>query len=112
MSSYSVLSVTKSGKSVESFVRGWLPKPSNQPNIVEYAANFTVPHDFGCPGAILVTNCHSKEFFLIDVVVHGFSEGPIFFPGHTWIHTRNTNPESRIIFRNEVRNMHKMYLVL
>lgn len=87
-------------------MRGWLPKPSNDSNIVEYAANFTVPHDFGYPGAILVTNFHSKEFFLMEVIVHGFSEGPIFFPGHTWIHTRNANPESRIIFKNEVRDIY------
>lgn len=98
-----VLAVTKSGKSIDSFVRGWMPKPSNHPNIVEYAASFTVPHDFGLPGAILITNYYGKEFFLREVIVHGFRDGPLFFPGHTWIHSRNANPESRIIFRNEVR---------
>ncbi|KAA8533278.1 hypothetical protein F0562_033189 [Nyssa sinensis] len=92
--------VTKSGKSVESYVRGWLPKPSNYPYIVEYAANFTVPYDFGCPGAILITNFHGKEFYLMEIVIHGFNEGPIFFPANTWIHSRKDNPESRIIFKN------------
>lgn len=94
-------SVTKSGKSVESFVRGWLPKLSNNPHVVEYGADLTVPQDFGQPGAILVTNFHDKEFFLMEVVVHGFSQGPIFFWADTWIHSRKDNPESRIIFRNQ-----------
>ncbi|XP_022881763.1 lipoxygenase 6, chloroplastic [Olea europaea var. sylvestris] len=92
---------TNSGKSIESHVRGWLPKPTNNPHIVEYGANFCVPLDFGSPGAILITNFHGNEFFLKEVVVHGFVEGPIFFSADTWIHSRNNNPESRIIFRNE-----------
>ncbi|XP_020229857.1 lipoxygenase 6, chloroplastic [Cajanus cajan] len=93
---------TNSGKSVQSYVRGWLPKPSNVANIVEYAADFTVPSDFGCPGAVLITNLHGKEFYLVEIIVKGFKEGPIFFPANTWIHSRNHNPESRIIFNNQV----------
>ncbi|KAK4429705.1 Lipoxygenase 6, chloroplastic [Sesamum alatum] len=93
--------VTKSGKSVESFVRGWLSKLSNNPHVVEYGADLTVPQDFGQPGAILVTNFHDKEFFLMEVVVHGFSQGPVFFWADTWIHSRKDNPESRIIFKNQ-----------
>ncbi|XP_042492206.1 lipoxygenase 6, chloroplastic, partial [Macadamia integrifolia] len=93
--------VTNSGKSVESSVRGWLPKPSNNSNIIEYTASFTVPSDFGSPGAVLVTNLHGKEFFLLEIVIHGCSEGPVFFPANSWIHSRKDNPESRIIFRNQ-----------
>ncbi|KAJ4710890.1 Lipoxygenase [Melia azedarach] len=95
--------VTNSGKSVESAVRGWLPKPSNSShfNIVEYEANFTVPSDFGNPGAILITNLLGKEFYLVEIVVHGFDEGPFFFPANTWIHSRKDNPESRILFKNQ-----------
>ncbi|OMO60422.1 Lipoxygenase [Corchorus capsularis] len=93
--------VTNSGKSVETSVRGWLPKPSEHTHILEYAADFTVPSDFGKPGAILITNLHGKEFHLLEIVIHGFDEGPIFFPANTWIHSRNDNPESRIIFRNQ-----------
>ncbi|KAM7487171.1 hypothetical protein LguiB_024655 [Lonicera macranthoides] len=93
--------VTKSGKSVESYVRGWLPKPSNHPHIVEYAANFTVPCDFGLPGAILVTNFHGKEIHLMEIVIRGFSEGPLFFPADTWIHSQNDSPDRRIIFKNQ-----------
>lgn len=94
--------VTKSGKSVESTVRGWLPQQPERSSIAEYAADFSVPADFGCPGAILVTNLHRKEFYLVEIVIHGFNEGPIFFSANTWIHTRKDNPGSRIIFRNQV----------
>ncbi|XVE92190.1 hypothetical protein REPUB_Repub01dG0075800 [Reevesia pubescens] len=93
--------VTNSGKIVETSVRGWLPKLSEHAHILEYAADFTVPSDFGKPGAILITNLHGKEFHLLEIIIHGFDEGPIFFPANTWIHSRNDNPESRIIFRNQ-----------
>jgi lipoxygenase len=93
--------VTNSGKSVQSSVRGWLTRPLTNSHILEYAANFTVPSDFGCPGAILVTNLHNKEFYLLEIVLHDFDGGPIFFPANTWIHSRKDNPESRIIFKNQ-----------
>ncbi|XP_052204408.1 lipoxygenase 6, chloroplastic isoform X2 [Diospyros lotus] len=93
--------VTKSGKIVESSVRGWLPTPSSHPYIVEYAANFRVPNDFGRPGAVLITNFHGREFHLMEIVIHGFKDGPVFFPANTWIHSRKDNPESRIIFSNQ-----------
>ena len=98
-----LFAVTNSGKSVVSSVRGWLPRPSNHPHIVEYAANFTVPHDFGNPGAILITNLHGREFYLLEIVIHGFDGGPVFFPANSWIHSRKDNPESRIFFKNQVR---------
>ncbi|XP_071926383.1 lipoxygenase 6, chloroplastic isoform X2 [Coffea arabica] len=92
--------ITRSGKSAESYVRGF-PKPSNHPFVVEYAANFRVPNDFGRPGAILITNFLDKEFYLVEIVVHNFSPEPQFFPANTWIHSRKDNPESRIIFKNQ-----------
>ncbi|KDP26771.1 hypothetical protein JCGZ_17929 [Jatropha curcas] len=93
--------VTNSGKSVKSTVRGWLPKPSNHAHIIEYAADFTVPYDFGNPGAVLITNLHGKEFYLVEIVIHGFDGSPFFFSANTWIHSQKDNPESRIIFRNQ-----------
>ncbi|CAI9093249.1 OLC1v1028708C1 [Oldenlandia corymbosa var. corymbosa] len=92
--------VTNSGKSVESSVKG-LPKPSNSPNVVEYTLNFAVPTDFGCPGAIIVTNFLDKEFYLVNVVLHGHGGEPLVFPANTWIHSQKDNPESRIIFSNK-----------
>ena len=104
-----MFSVTNSGKSVQTYVGGWIPKPSNVSYIVEYAADFSVPSDFGCPGAVLITNLHGKEFYLVEIIVHGFSGGPVFFPANTWIHSRNDNPESRIIFRNQVSHISTLF---
>ncbi|XP_051122412.1 lipoxygenase 6, chloroplastic [Andrographis paniculata] len=93
---------TKSGKtSAEAFVRGWFPKLSDDPYVVEYSADLTVPRDFGQPGAVLVANHHDKEFCLMEIVVHGFSQGPIFFWADTWIHSKQDNSQSRIIFKNQ-----------
>ncbi|KAL2903617.1 Lipoxygenase 6 chloroplastic [Bienertia sinuspersici] len=91
---------TKSGKSVEAYVIGWPPSSSEQPYIAEYAANFKVPSNFGNPAAIRITNKYSKELYLVEVVLHGFKDGPLYFPANSWIHSIKDNPESRIIFRN------------
>lgn len=94
--------VTKSGKrSAETPVKGWLPQPSSNPLLAEYVANLTVQSGFGRPGAIVVTNLHSKEFYLMEIVIHGFSGGPVFFPSNSWIHSRSDNPQSRILFSNQ-----------
>ncbi|KAG6482214.1 lipoxygenase 6, chloroplastic-like isoform X1 [Zingiber officinale] len=93
---------TESGKkSVEVPVRGFLPRSPKHPSFVEYAANLTVPSTFGHPGAIAITNLHKKEFYLVEIVVHGFNDGPFFFPANSWIHCRDDNPESRILFSNQ-----------
>lgn len=93
---------TKSGKrSAEAAVRGWLPKPSNHPSIVEYAANLTVEPGFGCPGAIIITNLHNKEFYLMEIVVHGFTDGPSFYPANSWIQSCKDNQQRRVIFSNQ-----------
>ncbi|KAF6137162.1 hypothetical protein GIB67_030926, partial [Kingdonia uniflora] len=92
---------TNSWKSLEYAVRGWFPKELENANVVENSTNFTVPSDFGYPRAVFVTNLQSKEFYLKEIVVQGFSEGPIFFPANSWIQSRETDPESRIIFRNQ-----------
>lgn len=95
---------TESGKkSVEVPVRGFLPRSPKHPSFVEYAANLTVSSTFGRPGAIVITNLHKKEFYLVEIVLHGFNDGPFFFPANSWIHSRDYNPESRILFCNQVR---------
>ncbi|KAK8310339.1 hypothetical protein V6Z12_D02G180800 [Gossypium hirsutum] len=67
----------------------------------EIDPDFTLPSDFGRPGAVLITNQHAKEFHLLEIVIQDFDGVPIYFPANTWIHSLNDNPESRIIFRNQ-----------
>lgn len=79
-----------------------MPSSSKRPYIVEYAVNLVIPSNFGRPGAVKITNLRPKEFYLVEIVLHGFSDGPIFFPANSWIHSKNDNPESRILFNNKV----------
>ncbi|KFK41163.1 hypothetical protein AALP_AA2G093900 [Arabis alpina] len=77
-----------------------LPKAMNNPRFLEFTADFTVPTDFGKPGAILVTNLLSSEICLSEIIICD-SGDTILFPGNTWIHSREDNPQSRIIFRSQ-----------
>ncbi|XP_013615693.1 PREDICTED: lipoxygenase 6, chloroplastic-like [Brassica oleracea var. oleracea] len=86
-------------KSSETPVLG-LPKARNDSRYLEFTANFTVPTDFGKPGAILVTNLLSSEICLSEITIHDGGD-TILFPGNTWIHSRNDNPEGRIIFASQ-----------
>lgn len=93
-------------------MRGWLPQASGNPLLAEYVANLTVQSDFGRPGAIVITNLHSKEFYLMEIVIHGFSGGPVIFPSNSWIHSRSDNPQSRILFSNQVRNSNNCWAIV
>lgn len=85
----------------ESALKGWLLQTAREDNTMECTANFTVSADFGCPGAILVTNQHDKEIFLESIAVEGFNSEPIYFPCHSWVHSKKDNPEKRIFFSNQ-----------
>ncbi|KAL7610480.1 lipoxygenase 6, chloroplastic [Lactuca sativa] len=93
--------VTKSGKYAESSPRGWLPSASSHPHVLEFTSNIVVPVNFGRPGAVLVTNLLRREFYLVDIVIHGVNQDPVIFPAKTWIHSQQSNPDSRIIFKNQ-----------
>ena len=99
-----VITDTNSGRSVEAYVTGWPPSSSSgESHIDEYIANFTVPSNFGNPGAILVTNNYNREFYLVEIVLHGFNHEPLYFPAYSWIHSIKDNSQNRIIFRNHVK---------
>lgn len=93
----------KGRRSLETPVLG-VPKAVKDPRFLQFKADFTVPSDFGKPGAILVTNLLSTEICLSEIIIRDSGE-TILFPGNTWIHSRNDNPQARIIFRNQVRNL-------
>ncbi|KAG7586152.1 Lipoxygenase C-terminal domain superfamily [Arabidopsis thaliana x Arabidopsis arenosa] len=89
----------KGRRSLETPVLG-LPKAVKDPRYLEFTADFTVPFNFGKPGAILVTNLLSTEICLSEIIIKDSSD-TILFPGHTWIHSRIDNPQARIIFRSQ-----------
>ncbi|KAI6694635.1 hypothetical protein NL676_022345 [Syzygium grande] len=94
MFSLSIIAVTRSGKTIESSVRGWLPNPSRHSNIAEYAADLRVSlrtlvvKELSTSPISMATSVH-----LLEIMMQGFSEGPIHFPANTRFHARKDNPE-------------------
>lgn len=70
--------------------------------MVKYEANFVIGGDFGEVGGVMATNKHHKEMHLIDIVLTGFSNGPIDIMCNSWVHAKSDNPEKRIFFVNKV----------
>ncbi|KAI9196585.1 hypothetical protein LWI28_025165 [Acer negundo] len=64
---------------------------------ITYRAEFKVPLDFGEVGAIYVKNDHDFEFFLKDVVLEGFPNGPIKITCDSWIQPKFVE-EKRVFF--------------
>jgi lipoxygenase len=69
---------------------------------VKYESSFEVPAEFGEVGAILVENKHHKEMFLKDIVLTGFSNGPVNIDCNSWVHSKKDNPQKRVFFSNKV----------
>ena len=64
---------------------------------------FTVPKDFGRPGAILVENTHKNEFFLKAITIKMPDTTTIHFPCHSWIvNSTMDGGKPRVFFGNQV----------
>ncbi|KAK1586522.1 hypothetical protein Q3G72_003416 [Acer saccharum] len=64
---------------------------------ITYRAEFKVPLDFGEVGAIYVKSNQDFEFFLKDVVLEGFPNGPINITCESWIQPKSVE-EKRVFF--------------
>jgi hypothetical protein len=63
---------------------------------------FSVPADFGRPGAILVDDKHDNEFFLKTITVE-MPGTPVHFPCYSWISNSKLNGNKpRVFFSNQV----------
>jgi lipoxygenase len=51
---------------------------------------------------VLVENEHHREMFLEDIVIDGFSHGPIYLTCRSWVHSKFDNPQKRVFFTNKV----------
>lgn len=88
-------------KSNQAALKDWSKKAHLKTERVNYIADFTVPSDFGLPGAITVTNKHQNEFFLESITIEGFACGPVHFPCNSWVQSAYHLPGSRIFFANK-----------
>ena len=70
--------------------------------MVKYESSFEVPVDFGEIGAVYVENEHHKEMYLQDIILDGFSNGPVHVKCDSWVHSKYDNPQKRVFFTNKV----------
>ncbi|KAG8490144.1 hypothetical protein CXB51_015453 [Gossypium anomalum] len=71
--------------------------PINADKFVTHEVQFLVDGNFGVPGAILVTNKNSKEFYLKSITLEGF----LHFDCQSWVQPEKFHPEKRIFFTNK-----------
>ncbi|KAK1426304.1 hypothetical protein QVD17_14975 [Tagetes erecta] len=83
-------------------VKDYAHRTGQKADDVTYLAEFEVPEDFGTIGAIKIENQHRKEVFVESVVIEGAPIGPITVACESWVHSKSTNPESRVFFVDKV----------
>ncbi|KAI3743195.1 hypothetical protein L1987_60901 [Smallanthus sonchifolius] len=83
-------------------VKDYAHRTGQKADDVTYLAEFEVPEDFGSIGAIKIENEHHKEVFIDSVVIEGSPIGSITVACESWVHSKFTNPESRVFFVDKV----------
>ncbi|KAF7849069.1 hypothetical protein BT93_L1272 [Corymbia citriodora subsp. variegata] len=82
-------------------IKGYAHKTSQSKEAVIYECEFEVGEEFGEAGAILVENEHHKEMYLKDIVLDGFTSGPLSITCNSWVHSKFDNPQKRVFFTNK-----------
>ncbi|KAG6543658.1 hypothetical protein Mapa_014841 [Marchantia paleacea] len=67
-----------------------------------YKIKFTLPKDFGEPGAFFVRNNHRNEFFLVSLTLELPDKRTIAFPCNSWIYSTSNYSRDRVFFGNKV----------
>ncbi|KAG6493640.1 probable linoleate 9S-lipoxygenase 5 [Zingiber officinale] len=79
---------------------------SNLPAIAAGESTFNVTFKWegkqGIPGAVIVVNRHSSQFYLKSITLKEFpGEGPIFFVCNSWVYPQDKYKYKRIFFANK-----------
>ncbi|KAL5707967.1 linoleate 13S-lipoxygenase [Ranunculus cassubicifolius] len=82
-------------------IKGYGHKESKDGTDIKLECKCDVPESFGNVGAVLVENEYHKELYFKDIVLHGFSNGPITITCESWISSKFDNPQQRIFFTNK-----------
>lgn len=70
-----------------------------------YRIKFTLPKDFGEPGAFFVRNNHRNEFFLVSLTLELPDKRTIAFPCNSWIYSTSNYTNDRVFFSNKVSRL-------
>lgn len=65
-----------------------------------YPVTFSVPKDFGQPGAFIVRNHHPNEFYMKTLRLEAPDQNTIDFPSYAWVHNYKHYPKDRVFFAN------------
>lgn len=68
-----------------------------------YPITFKVPPHFGEPGAILVKNNHTEEFYLTSITLTLPDSKTVEFSCNSWVYPSSYYPDDRVFFSNKVR---------
>lgn len=83
-------------------IKGYAHRTKGEENgVVKYESSFEVPVDFGEIGAVYVENEHHNEMYLQDIILDGFSNGPVYVNCNSWVHSKYDNPQKRVFFSNK-----------
>jgi linoleate 9S-lipoxygenase len=92
-------------------VEDWLGDADPVADFDSYEVTFTVPGDFGTPGAIIIENHHPHEFYSQKLELQApegaLDASPIQFATNAWIYNyekylKNPPGKDRVFFRNKV----------
>ena len=84
-------------------IKGYAHRTKGEENgVVKYESSFEVPVDFGEIGAVYVENEHHNEMYLQDIILDGFSNGPVYVNCNSWVHSKYDYPQKRVFFSNKV----------
>ncbi|BFI28517.1 protein MpLOX9 [Marchantia polymorpha subsp. ruderalis] len=93
-------------RSKPSALRDWAEKVNVVADKLQYTVEWTVPMDFGSPGAVVVLNNHQNEFYLESISIRSsHNDEATYFPCNSWIQPDKLStypPTERVFFSNEV----------
>ncbi|OMO99199.1 Lipoxygenase [Corchorus olitorius] len=90
------------------YLENWVNRPIYRE--IEFDVEFKWNEDFGTPGAILVQNPHSSEFYLKSVELKNVPghQGPIKFTCDSWVYNwENYNKTDRVFFADKIYLPHE-----
>lgn len=90
----------------EAHLENWLTSlPSLTPGDSVFGVTFDWDESIGVPGALIINNNHTTEFFLKTITLEDVpGEGLVHFVCNSWVYPAGRYKYERIFFRNKVMN--------
>ncbi|WCJ18985.1 lipoxygenase 2 [Euphorbia peplus] len=82
-------------------IKGYARKVSQKDGEMKFESKFKIPKAFGQVGALIVENENFKAFYLHNILLEGFPNGPIHFACESWVRSKHENQPHRIFFTNK-----------